>query len=33
MSDSVSSIGGNSRLFTGHWGELAIALILAPTLI
>jgi hypothetical protein len=29
MSDPVSSTGGGARLFTGHWGELAIAVILS----
>jgi hypothetical protein len=31
MADSESIVSGGSRLFTGHWGELAVALILSAT--
>jgi hypothetical protein len=31
MADSESIASGGSRLFTGHWGELAVALILSAT--
>ena len=31
MPESTSNAGRGSRLFTGHWGELAIALILSAT--